>query len=128
MTGPATKEELSKCTGTIVKTLDHHLRIINAAGMIRKIFNGPNPMTWELAHEGNPLTEVLLMHLQDEIATGEDFVNMIKACGMDKTSPCVYRNIRNYEGEGWTGPVPERPKTDYMDDEIAAAIDEPNRD
>ena len=128
MNGPATKDELRESTGTIVKTLDHHLRIINAAGMLRKTFHGPNPMTLELVHECNPLTEVLLMYLQEEIANGEDFVNLVKDRGMDKESSWVCRNIRNYEGEGWTGPVPERPKSAYMDDETATAINEPNLD
>jgi len=43
LVGPATKAELKTCAGTIVKTFEHHLRIINAAGLLKKVYHGSKP-------------------------------------------------------------------------------------
>ena len=125
--GPATKAQLGECAGTIVKTLNHHLQIINAAGMIRKIKKGPNPMELEIVRNCNPLIEVLLMYLECDFASGQDYRNLINDRAIDKTSAWVLKSVRKAEGDDWRAPPPERVSTP-IDNELASALDEPNHD
>jgi len=126
--GPATKAELKACTGTIVKTFEHHLRIINAAGLLKMTYHGPKPMELQLVRDGNPLSEVLFMCLRHEIVMGADFRNIIADRGQDAATAWVLRSIRSYEGADWTSAPHLPPKRERVDDEIAAALDDINQD
>lgn len=128
MDGPATKEELMSAAGTVVRTMEHHLRILVSAGLIRKVKRFHLPMRIELAAPLDGVSQVMLMYVRDAKNCGEDFRNVIPDRGFDDDSRQVLRDFIRKDGLDWETPRKQRAKSQRFKSRDKAAHDEPNHD
>ena len=126
--GPATKDELLESAGKVVRTIEHHLRILVSAGLIRTKRRYHAPMTIELAPPYDPVSAVMMMFVEELKRSGEDFKNVITWREFDEESRRVMRNFILRDGLDWETPRKQRAKSRRFTRQDRAAHDEPNHD
>lgn len=128
MDGPATKDELMKSAGTIVRTMEHHLRILVSAGLVRKVKQYHGPMILELETPLEWIPAALLMYVRTAKDDGESFRNVIPDRGFDDDSKSVLREFISRDGLDWETPRRQKARIGHMRACDKIAQDEPNKD
>lgn len=97
--GPATIGELSDAAGVCVKSLYHHLRFINSAGLL--VIKGAcrQPTVISLQSDVHPLAAALLDALRGDFAKGRSYRNTADAERPDRVTRQVLRKVAKIEGE-----------------------------
>lgn len=128
MDGPATKAELMESAGTIVRTMEHHLRILVSAGLVRKVKHCHVPMTLELVSPFDAISSVMLMYVRTAKECGESFRNVISEREFDEDSKSVLREFISEDGLDWESPRRQRARIGRFRACDKIAHNEPNTD
>ena len=124
MKGEATVAELKKSAGKCVKTMRHHLLLLNSAGLIVRRRRFHQPMLLSIRIDGDPINSILLSMLDYESQFGCTFYNDAPDRGLDGASRHVLRKIARSEESDWTRIKIQKGKSLHLGPDILNACDE----
>jgi len=115
--GPATLAELSEAAGVCVKSLYHHLRFLNSAGLLRVEETYHRPTVVSLRDDAHPLAVALLAVLRGEGSKGRSYKNLADRERPDRATRKVLLEIAQAEGNpraNWREKSAMKPKRGKM--------------
>ena len=125
ISGDATISELKKAAGKCVKTLKHHLLLLNSAGLLSYKRRYHQPMLISLRCDCDPITAVLMGMLSYQSELGMSFYNDTPERGLDSASKTVLRKVAAADGGDWTRIKIQKGKSRRFDrDAMASMYDE----
>ena len=122
MSGSATVAELKKAAGKCVKTMKHHLQLLNSAGLLSYQRRYHQPMLISLRYDGDPISSVLIGQLDYQSQLGFSFYNDSPDRGLDRASRHVLRKVAAADGGDWTRLKIQKGKSRPFDRDAAAAM------
>lgn len=103
MKGSANKDELKDSMGVTVKSLNHHLHLLNSANLLSWRHDGKQ-CVYSLQKPTHPIGKVLLEILEEQAHAGMNYHNACEGHTLDQASRATLRRIASSEGYangGW---------------------------